>query len=282
MRDGIGLHYKDWGTGRTVVFSHGWPLNADAWDAQMLALGEKGCRVVAHDRRGHGRSEQSWDGNDMDTYADDLAELMDTLNLREVVLVGHSTGGGEVARYVGRHGTTRLAGVVLIGAVTPLMLRTPAHPDGLGREVFDAIRQSVRDNRAQFFRDLPLKFYGYDREGAQPSQGVIDAFWRQGMQASIRGVYECVAQFSETDFNADLAAIDVPTLVIHGDDDQIVPIDATARHTVKRVRDARLEMYPGAPHGLATTHAEQLNRDLLTFVQARASAPKREPAPPLH
>ena len=281
-RDGIGLHYKDWGTGRTVVFSHGWPLSADAWDAQMLALGEQGCRVLAHDRRGHGRSDQTWDGNDMDTYADDLAEVMDSLDLREVVLVGHSMGGGEVARYVGRHGTARLAGVVLIGAVTPLMLRTPAHPNGLEREVFDGIRKSVRDDRAQFFKDLPLSFYGYNRKGAKPSQGVIDAFWRQGMQASIRGVYECVAQFSETDFNADLAAIDVPTLIIHGDDDQIVPIDVTAKHTVERVRDARLEIYPGASHGLATTHAERLNRDLLAFVQARASAPRREPEAPLH
>jgi len=267
VKDGTQLFYKDWGTGRPVVFSHGWPLSADAWDAQMVYLGERGCRVIAHDRRGHGRSEQTWDGNDMDTYADDLAALIEALDLKDAALVGHSTGGGEVARYVGRHGTARVAKVVLLGAVPPLMLKTEANPGGLPIEVFDEIRAGVRADRSQFFKDLTIPFYGYNREGAKVSEGVRDAFWLQGMQAGIKPALDCIKQFSETDFTEDLKRFDVPTLVAHGDDDQIVPIDASARRTAELVKGATLKVYPGGSHGLAVTQADEFNADLLAFIE---------------
>ena len=265
--DGATLYYKDWGSGAPVVFSHGWPLSSDAWEDQMFFLASHGYRVIAHDRRGHGRSSQPFAGNDMDTYADDLAELITALDLQGATLVGHSTGGGEVARYIGRHGTSRLAGAVLVGAVPPLMLQTPANPQGLPKSAFDEIRAGVQADRSQFFMDLSEKFYGYNRPGATPSQGVRDAFWRLGMQAGMPASYLCIAQFSETDFTADLAKFDIPTLVIHGDDDQIVPIEASARRTAELVIGSELLVYPGAPHGLATTHKDQLNADLLAFLR---------------
>lgn len=267
-RDGTNIFYKDWGSGQPVVFSHGWPLCADAWDAQMVFLGERGYRVVAHDRRSHGRSDQTWTGNDMDTYADDLAELIDELDLSDVVLVGHSTGGGEVTRYVGRHGTGRVARLVLIGAVPPLMLRTDRNPSGLPLSVFDEIRASTLRDRSQFFRDLAVPFYGFNRSGAKPSQGVVDAFWFQGMLGGIKGEVDCIKQFSETDFTEDLKKIDVPTLIVHGDDDQIVPIGASARLSAKLVKGAALKVYPGGAHGLATIQAAELNTDLLGFIQS--------------
>lgn len=269
-RDGAEIFYKDWGTGRPVVLCHGWPLSADAWDAQMLFLGERGHRVVAHDRRGHGRSSQTWTGNDMDTYADDLAELIGTLDLRDIVLVGHSTGGGEVARYIGRHGTDRVAEVVLLGAVPPLMLKTDKNPGGLPLQVFDEIRANTQANRSQFFKDLAVPFYGYNRKGAKVSQGVIDAFWLQGMRGGIKAEYDCIEQFSETDFTGDLEKFDVPTLIVHGDDDQIVPIAASALLSAKLVKQATLKVYAGAPHGIATTHAAQFNADLLEFIETGA------------
>jgi non-heme chloroperoxidase len=267
-KDGTKIFYKDWSAGQPVLFSHGWPLTADAWDVQMIFLGERGFRVIAHDRRGHGRSSQPWHGNDMDTYADDLAELIEALDLRDVVLVGHSTGGGEVARYIGRHGTARVAKAVLLGAVAPLMLKTEANPDGLPIGVFDQIRAGTLNNRSQFFKDLAVPFYGYNRKGTKVSQGVLDAFWLQGMQGGIKGEYDCIKQFSETDFTEDLMRFDVPTLVAHGDDDQIVPIGASALRTAKIVRGATLKIYPGAPHGLATTRADEFNADLLDFIQS--------------
>ena len=270
--DGTRIFYKDWGTGQPVVFSHGWPLSADAWDVQMLFLAERGYRVIAHDRRGHGRSDQPSEGNDMDTYAHDLAQLIEHLDLRDVVIVGHSTGGGEVTRYIGRHGTERVARAVLLGAVPPLMLKTDANPGGLPRSVFDEIREGTRRNRAQYFRDLAIPFYGYNRKGAQISQGVIDQFWRLGMQAGIKAAYECIEQFSATDFTEDLKRFDVPTLIAHGDDDQIVPIGASALRSAKLVPGAKLVVYPGAPHGLATTMADRFNDDLLAFIEAGASA----------
>ena len=269
-RDGTEIFYKDWGTGQPVVFSHGWPLNADAWDAQMVFLGERGNRVIAHDRRSHGRSSQTWNGNDMDTYADDLAGLIDALDLRDVVLVGHSTGGGEVARYIGRHGTGRVAKVVLLGAVPPLMLQTQSNPGGLPLAAFDKIRAGVRTNRSQFFQDLAIPFYGYNREGAKVSQGVIDAFWLQGMQGGVKGEVDCIKQFSETDFTEDLREFDVPTLIVHGDDDRIVPIATSALRTAKLVKGATLKVYKGAPHGLATTRADEFNADLITFIRSGA------------
>jgi non-heme chloroperoxidase len=268
-QDGTSIYYKDWGTGRPVVFSHGWPLTADAWDAQMLFLGANGYRVIAHDRRGHGRSQQTWDGNTMDQYADDLAELIETLDLRGAILVGHSTGGGEVARYIGRHGTSRLAKAVLIGAVPPLMLKTEGNPEGLPIHVFDGIRAGVHDDRSGFFEGLAVSFFGYNRPGAKVSQGVIDSFWLQGMLGSIRGLYECIKEFSETDFTSDLQKIDVPTLLIHGDDDQIVPIVAASAKTVEIVPDARLKVYKGAPHGLCVTRADEVNADLLDYIGGR-------------
>ncbi len=265
--DGTEIFYRDWGSGQPVVFSHGWPLSADAWDAQMLFLGNEGFRVIAHDRRGHGRSAQPWDGNDMDTYADDLAEVLNALDVREAVLVGHSTGGGEVTRYIGRHGTGRVAKAVLLGAVPPLMLKTAANPDGTPVEAFDAIRDGVRKDRSQFFKDLTLPFYGFNRPGAAVSQGLCDSFWLQGMQAGIKGAYDCIKQFSETDFTEDLKRFDVPTLIAHGDDDQIVPIGAAAMHSSKLVAGAILKVYPGAPHGLAQTQPDAFNADLLGFIR---------------
>ncbi len=264
----VKLYYKDWGAGQPVVFSHGWPLSADAWDAQMLFLGQRGYRVIAHDRRGHGRSDQTWAGNDMDTYADDLAALFEALDLRDAVLIGHSTGGGEVTRYIGRHGTGRVARAVLISAIPPLMLKTDANPDGTPIEVFDAIRTGTRDNRAQYFRDLSLPFYGYNRPGARVSEGVRESFWLQGMMAGITGAYDCIKVFSETDLTEDLKRIDVPTLIIHGDDDQIVPIGAAARRSATIAPQATLKVYEGAPHGLPTTLQDRLNADLLAFVRS--------------
>jgi non-heme chloroperoxidase len=267
-QDGTSIYYKDWGTGTPVVFCHGWPLTADAWDAQMLVLGSRGYRVIAHDRRSHGRSDQTWDGNTMDQYADDLAELIEALDLSGAILVGHSTGGGEVARYIGRHGTGRVAKTVLIGAIPPTMLKTEANPDGLPMEVFDGLRAGVHDDRSGFFQQLAMPFFGYNREGATPSQGVIDAFWLQGMLGGIRGLYECVAQFSETVFVDDLKKFDVPTLLMHGDDDQIVPIADASLKTAEIVADATLKVYEGAPHGLCVTLADEVNADLLSFIQA--------------
>jgi non-heme chloroperoxidase len=266
-RDGTKIYFKDWGTGQPVVFSHGWPLTADAWDAQMLFLGQNGYRVIAHDRRGHGRSGQPWNGNDMNTYADDLAELIENLDLKNAVLVGHSTGGGEVARYIGRHGSKRVAKAVLIGAVPPLMLKTDNNPGGLPISVFDGIRAGVVTDRSQFFKDLSLPFYGYNRSNAKTSQGVRDSFWLQGMQVSIKGAYDCIKAFSETDFTQDLKKIDVPTLILHGDDDQIVPIGDSASLSAKLVKNSKLKVYPGAPHGMCTTIADQVNADLLAFIK---------------
>jgi non-heme chloroperoxidase len=266
-KDGTEIYYKDWGSGQPVVFSHGWPLSADAWDAQMVFLGERGYRVIAHDRRGHGRSSQTWNGNDMDTYADDLAQLIESLDLKNIVLVGHSTGDGEVTRYIGRHGTGRVARVVLLGAVPPLMLKTDANPGGLPIEVFNGLRASTFNDRSQFFMDLTMPFYGYNREGAKISQGVRDSFWLQGMQAGLKSAIDCIKQFSETDFTEDLKKFDVPTLIAHGDDDQIVPIGAAAMLSSKLVKGSVLKIYPGGPHGLATTRQDEFNADLLAFIQ---------------
>jgi non-heme chloroperoxidase len=264
-KDGTQIYYKDWGSGQPVVFSHGWPLSADAWDDQMLFLGVHGYRCIAHDRRGHGRSSQPWDGNDMDTYADDLATLAETLDLKDAIHVGHSTGGGEVARYLGRHGTTRVAKAVLIGAVPPLMLKTAANPGGLPMETFDQIRADVLADRSQFFQDLSGPFYGANRTGAKVSQGLRDSFWAQGMQAGFKGVFDCIKAFSETDFTEDLQKFNVPTLVLHGDDDQIVPIGASALLSSKLIKNAQLKVYKGAPHGMCSTHKYQVNAELLAF-----------------
>ncbi|HXV20974.1 MAG TPA: alpha/beta hydrolase [Desulfuromonadales bacterium] len=264
----INLFYKDWGSGQPVVFSHGWPLSADAWEDQMLFLGAHGYRCIAHDRRGHGRSSQPWDGNDMNTYADDLAALVDALDLKNAIHVGHSTGGGEVARYIGRFGTKRVAKAVLIGAVTPLMLKTAANPGGLPMAVFDEIRAGVLADRSQFFKDLATPFYGANRPGAKVSQGLRDSFWLQGMMAGFKGVFDCIKAFSETDFTKDLEKFDVPTLILHGDDDQIVPIGASALLASKVVKSATLKIYPGAPHGMCSTLKDQVNEDLLAFIKA--------------
>lgn len=265
--DDVKIYYKDWGKGQPVVFSHGWPLSADAWDDQMLFLASKGYRCIAHDRRGHGRSSQPWDGNDIDTYADDLHALMEKLDLKDAILIGHSTGGGEVTRYIGRHGTKRVAKVVLIGAVPPQMLKTDKNPGGLPMSAFDAIRQGVKSDRSQFFKDLTIPFYGANRSGSKVSQGLRDSFWMQGMAASMKGIYDCIVAFSETDFTEDLKKIDKPTLIIHGDDDQIVPIGASAHLSSKLVKGAELKVYPGAPHGLCSTHKDQVNEDLLQFIK---------------
>jgi len=265
-RDGVRIFYKDWGTGRPVVFSHGWPLNADAWDNQLVAVASAGYRAIAHDRRGHGRSTQTWDGHNLDTYADDLAALIETLDLSNVVLVGHSTGGGEVTRYIGRHGTERIAGVVLVGAIPPLMLKTPANPDGLPIEVFDSIRAGVAADRSQFYRDLSASFYGANRPGSNVSDGVREAFWLWSMQVGLKGALDCIKAFSETDLTDDLKHIDVPTLIIHGDDDQIVPIGSAALKSSQIVQGATLKVYPGADHGLTVTHQVQFNADLLAFL----------------
>jgi len=267
-QDGTQIYYKDWGSGQPVVFSHGWPLSADAWDDQMLFLGTHGYRCIAHDRRGHGRSSQPWNGNDMDTYADDLATLVATLDLQDAIHVGHSTGGGEVARYIGRHGTQRVAKAVLIGAVPPLMLKTAVNPDGLPIEAFDQIRAGVLADRSQFFKDLTTPFYGANRSGATVSQGLRDDFWRQGMQAGFKGVFDCIKAFSETDFTEDLKKFDVPTLIIHGDDDQIVPIGASALLSAKLIENAQLKVYEGGSHGICSTQKDQVNAELLAFFKA--------------
>jgi len=267
-KDGTEIYYKDWGKGPVVTFSHGWPLNSDAWDGQMLFIVQNGFRAVAHDRRGHGRSSQVSSGNDMDGYADDLASLIETLDLKDAMLVGHSTGGGEVTRYIGRHGTKRVAKAVLIAAVPPIMLKSAANPEGLSMEVFDDMRRGMMKDRSQFYKDLAIHFYGADRPGAKVSQGMLDQFWLWSMQAGLKNAYESIKAFSETDFTEDLKKIDVPTLVMHGEDDQIVPVKDSAVKSARLIRGAKEIYYPGAPHGITATHEHQVNADLLAFLRS--------------
>jgi non-heme chloroperoxidase len=270
--DGTRIFYKDWGTGQPILFAHGWPLSSDAWDQQMLFFSQNGCRVIAHDRRSHGRSDQTFNGNNMDQYADDLAELIDTLDLTNLILVGHSTGGGEVAHYIGRHGTARVARVVLVGAVPPLMLKTADNPKGTPMEVFDSIRENTAKNRSQFFFDLTVPFYGFNRDGVTSNEGLRENFRRIGLQGGIKGQYDCIREFSEVDYTQDLKSIDRPTLIIHGDDDQIVPIEASAHRAAELVAGATLKVYPGGSHGLAETEADQFNADVLAFIRSQTSA----------
>jgi non-heme chloroperoxidase len=267
-KDGTEIYYKDWGKGPVVTFSHGWPLSSDAWDGQMLFLVHNGFRVVAHDRRGHGRSSQASSGNDMDGYADDLAAVIEALDLKDAILVGHSTGGGEVARYIGRHGTKRVAKAVLIAAVPPIMLKSAANPEGLPMEVFDSMRSSITKDRSQFYKDLAIQFYGANRPGVKVSQGILDQFWLWSMQAGLKNAYESIKAFSETDFTEDLKKVDVPTLVMHGEDDQIVPVKDSAKKSARLIKGAKEIYYPGAPHGLTATHQDQVNADLLSFLKS--------------
>jgi non-heme chloroperoxidase len=267
-KDGHEIYFKDWGDGPVVVFSHGWPLNADAWDGQMLFLSQSGYRVVAHDRRGHGRSAQTSTGNDMDSYADDLGAVVEALNLRDITLVGHSTGGGEITRYIGRHGTRRVAKAVLLGAVPPLLLQTPDNPDGTPLQVFDGLRNDIAADRSQFYRNFAVPFYGANRPGANVPESLLDQFWLWSMQVGLKNAYECIKAFSETDFTEDLKKFDMPTLVIHGEDDQIVPIRDTAFKSARLIKDAQTIYYPGAPHGLTATHADRFNADLLAFLRS--------------